>query len=263
MGPPSLSTIAPVLFAGLPALALLAFFLARHNLWRIPRPAAWPRILMYHRVTTSAPPDGMNTPPALFEKHLEILKAQGKVFCTVSEMADRLRAGGQGCDHLVALTFDDGWRDNFEEMFPVLKKHGAKATIYLATEYASIPLLTPEQIREMSASGLVEFGAHTLHHVNLTVTAPEEALREISGSRAATAALSGVPCRSFAYPYGRFEQSHVEMVRQAGFDTAVSTKKKLLPWAEQDPLRLLRISVNGASSLWQFKIALSRGRYRI
>ncbi len=246
--------------AGLVAVAL---FLSHHTLWRWPRPRRWPRILMYHRVTAGEPASGMNTPPALFERHLQVLKAQKKVFCTLSELADRCHQ--QECDnqHLVVLTFDDGWLDNWEEMFPLLQKHGAKATIYLAPDCPDMPKLRPEHIRAMQESGLVEFGAHTLRHVNLQQSDDVLARREIEGSRSAVAALTGVPCRSFAYPYGRFEPKHCEMVRAAGFDTAVSTKKDIRPWHRQNRFRLCRISTNGKASMFQFRIALSRARYRI
>lgn len=247
--------------AALPVLLFAA--MSRHNLWRIPRNPRWPRILMYHRVADQAPASGMNTPPALFEQHLEVLKAQKKVFCTVSEMADLCHQREEGNQRLVALTFDDGWLDNWEEMFPLLQKHGAKATIYLSPACPDMPHLRPEHIRAMQASGLVEFGAHTVHHVNLTRCTDEEARREIAESRALVADLAGVPCRSFAYPYGRFLPKHAEMVRAAGFDSAVTTKKDIRPWLGQNRFRLCRISVNGQASLWQFKIALSRGRYRI
>jgi peptidoglycan/xylan/chitin deacetylase (PgdA/CDA1 family) len=249
--------------ASLAGLAGVAFFLSRHTLWRLPRPKVWPRILMYHRVTDGAPASGMNTPPALFEKHLLALKAQKKVFCTLSELADRCHQQEKDNEHLVALTFDDGWLDNFEEMFPLLQKHGAKATIYLAPECPDIPKLRPEHIRAMRESGLVEFGAHTVNHVNLKRSDDGTARAEIKNSRQAVEMLTGVPCRSFAYPYGQFSQKHCDMVRAAGFDTAVSTKKEIRPWWKQNRFRLCRISTHGQASMFQFKISLSRGRYRI
>lgn len=251
------------LFAVPVILAALWFFLAKHALWRLPRNPRWPRILLYHRVTAREPASGVNTPPALFEKQLLLLKAQDKIFCTVSEMADLCHMKEEGNDRLVALTFDNGWLDNWQEMFPILQKHGAKATVYLAPKHPDIDPLKPEHIRAMQDSGLVEFGAQTMRHARLTRCSDDDARLEITRSRAAVEALTGVRCRSFAYPFGRFRQRHCDMVRAAGFDTAVTAKKEIRPWLKQNRVRLCRIGISGKASLWQFKIALSRGKHHL
>ena len=57
----------------------------RYQLWRLPKPNSWPRLLMYHSIANEAA-TGMNTPPEKFDAQLAWLKKQGYVFCTVSEL---------------------------------------------------------------------------------------------------------------------------------------------------------------------------------
>lgn len=239
---------------GLLLLPPLLWLLGRYTFWLPPRDARWPRIVMLHRVTAAAPASGMNMPPARFERLLALLQRQGFRFVTVSELA-------QAADRCVALTFDDGFADNYHEAFPLLKKYAARATIYLASEIGDIEALTPAQIAEMHASGLVEFGAHTLHHVNLTRLSATEAAAEIAGSKKRVTELAG-ECRSFAYPFGRFSAEHEAMVKAAGFDSAVSTRKAVEPFTTENRFRLPRISTHGAMDMLQMRIALARGRYR-
>lgn len=243
-----------LILLGLATLLGLAYLLAHHTFWVRHRPAHWPRVLMYHRVSPDAP-SGMNCPPEVFERHLVALKRKGYRFATVSE----LLAAPAG--KAVALTFDDGYEDNFQQMFPLLQKHGAKATIYLATDIQDIDRLSLVQIRTMQDSGLVEFGAHTVNHINLKNSPPDQAHQEIATSKADVERLTGVPCRSFAYPFGRYLPEHVDMVREAGFTTAVTVRKDIAPIALA-PLEIPRISVNGKASALQFAIALRTGRYK-
>lgn len=248
-----------MLAAALVALFLLSLpLLGRYTFWLPSRPRHWPRLIMLHQVTSADPASGMNTPPARFEALLQRLQRQGYRFLTVSELVDAqpLR------EKHVALTFDDGFADNHEQMFPLLRRYGARATIYLATGIDGIARLSPAQIREMRDSGLVEFGAHTVHHVNLLTLDDAAAREEITRSREEVIALAG-SCRSFAYPYGRFDARHEAMVREAGFDSAVTTKKRIARLTPETRWLIPRISSHGEMNALQWRIALAKGRWRL
>ena len=238
-------------------LGCFLFFLGRHTFWLPVRDRKIPRLVMLHQVTPLELPSGMNMPPARFELLLQILQRQGRQFVTVSELVEHSQIPNQ-----VALTFDDGFADNYEYAFPLLKKYQAKATIYLATEIEGIQKLNPEQITEMTGSGLVEFGAHSVHHVNLSQLDDAQALQEIQQSRDVVQSLVG-SCRSFAYPYGRFDARHESMVKELGMTSAVSTRKKIEPITQANVFRLPRVSTHGKMSGLQMRIALARGRYRV
>lgn len=227
----------------------------RWQLWRMPRPASWPRLLMYHSIAPETP-TGMNTAPETFIEQVRWLQRRGCHFCTVSELLESPPPGS------VVLTFDDGFANNYFHLFPLLEELQVKATIYLAPNIDGIERLSEAQIREMQASGRVEFGAHSMGHVNLTTLEAKSALWELTESRRVVANLTGAPCTSFAYPFGRFSEQTVQLARQAGFTTAVTTRKRVVEDPTLRPLEIPRISTHGAMDRMQFRVAFTRGRYR-
>lgn len=240
---------------------IVLVLLARYNLWRWPKPLGWPRILMYHRIRPAAADsprgEGITATTTQFEAHLAWLAAHGARFVTVSELM-----AAENPAHMVAITFDDGYVDNFTHAWPILKRFSAPATIYLAPDMPDIDRLTPDMIAEMSAGG-VEFGAHTMTHIHLPSTDDNQALAEIQASKKKVEALTGKPCTSFAYPFGKFSEKHVAMVAAAGFASAVTTKKMILPRDKFDPLRLPRLSMVGQMNRFEFWLTITRGRYRV
>lgn len=235
----------------------LIIFLGYYNFWRFVKNSSYPRILMYHNTSTE-PPSDMNITPETLEKHVRYLVSKNYTFLKVSDLLNFTKAAKH-----VALTFDDGFEGNYTYLFEILKKYNVPATIYLSPDIRTIRALTQSQIHQMQASGLVEFGAHTMTHINLTKVEDDIAKREIAESRKAVEKLTGVPCLTFAYPYGRYNDNHVKLVKDAGFTTAVTTKKQIVAFEKSDPYALPRLSISGRINMMQFYLILSRGRYKL
>jgi len=215
---------------------------------------------MYHAFGDTVP-EGMNPElcvrPCAFDNQLAVLKKKGYTFLTMTELLQHVH--GQ----CVALTFDDGFADTAEIALPILHKHQAKATIFIAQK-SDIPtarMLSNEQLRVLAADPLIELGAHTLNHVNLTHVDSATAEREIAGSKAYVEAYTQQPCVSFAYPYGRFTEETVALVKRLGFRSAVTVKKGFAPLT--DPYRIRRTSVLRSCGGLRFRILLLCGRCRI
>ncbi|MEZ7924093.1 MAG: polysaccharide deacetylase family protein [Acinetobacter towneri] len=242
---------------GLIVFAAILYLLGNYTFWLPLRSAKFPRIVMLHQVTPHAEASGMNMPPAKFEQLLQYLVKKRAIFCFVSEL-DKY----EGQSNVFALSFDDGFQDNYQYAFPLLKKYNAKATIYLATQIEGIEKLNTAQIQEMSASGLIEFGAHTQHHVNLLKLSDEEAFAEMQASKKDVEVLVG-KCPSFAYPFGRFNDKHQQMAKKIGFKNAVSTRKKVEAYTETNQFNIPRVSTHGAMNALQMRIALAKGRYKL
>lgn len=246
------------IFIFLLTLIAMVVFLAKYNIWRKKISLDAPRILMYHSISetpASAHPE-LAVKPDSFRKQIRYLQSQGFNFHTVSEIAN-----GDASYPAVALSFDDGFADNYDVVFPILKDLSLKATIYIAPDIEGISKLSEQQIVEMQASGLIEFGAHSLSHVNLSTLDYEAAESEIVGSKIWLEGVTKIPCHSFAYPFGRFNDETVEILKKAGFSNAVTVKKGCETIA--DPMRIKRLSILRSTNLLQFKISIHRGRYRL
>src|SRR5262245_537190 len=93
-------------------------------------------ILMLHRVTAKPEKPGgvnrhLNIAPDFLDAVLADMRAQGYAFVALDEAVERIRRGGAG-GQFAAITADDAYRDNLTEALPVLEKHDAPLTVYVA-----------------------------------------------------------------------------------------------------------------------------------
>lgn len=227
--------------------------------WRPRTPAKVPIVLMLHtvneRVVDPVCPNNTVRPEELCQL-LAALRKAGYIFQTLSEAADK------PVRRSVVLTFDDGYADNYTELFPILQAFKAKATCFVTNRgETDSAFLTPAQIREMAASGLIEFGGHTAHHTRLDEVPLAEAEREIVENRAWLERLLGEAPRAFAYPCGGYTAQVVEAVSRAGYTLAATMHKKLRPLATE-PLLIARRIVPRGLRPWQAYLVATRGRFR-
>ena len=120
-----------------------------------PRPEGSARILYYHRVNDDNDPFFDAVPTDLFDKQMRYLARHYKVV----SMTDLLRHLEDGTtETVVAVTFDDGYQDNYHNAFPILKRYGLPATIFLTTgTLDSGELLWFERLAEAAKNTTREF----------------------------------------------------------------------------------------------------------
>ncbi|MHA3103840.1 polysaccharide deacetylase family protein [Acinetobacter sp. ANC 3791] len=236
-----------------------------------------PRVLMYHMVREhidGAKFNKLRVTPAEFEKQVAWMKAQGFHFVTMQELQQNW---GKHPEKTVAITFDDGYLDNLENAYPILEKYQAKATIYVVVdrhdrdwstykkahhnsgELAREPKLSDQQIQFLAHSDRVEIGSHTMTHANLDKLTDEECLHELVQSKQQLEQMIGQPVTSFAYPFGIYSQSDVELAKQAGYCNAVTTKEGI-DTAQPDFMQLQRIKISGKDSIFAVKCRLKLGQ---
>jgi peptidoglycan/xylan/chitin deacetylase (PgdA/CDA1 family) len=162
--------------------------------------------------------------PHTFEHELKTLVAEHYETLYVKDIPAILRGDRQYNTKSVALTFDDGYEDFYENVFPLLKKYHAKATYFIINDYIGRRgFITEKQLKEVAASGLVEIGAHTLDHAYLKGALPQYAVRQIVESKVDLEKRLSMKIKTFAYPYGAFTPETARMVKEASFEAAVST----------------------------------------
>ncbi len=197
-----------------------------------------PPFIVYHKIDDPTPDvriRGAYTSPRRFAKQMAYLKRRGFAFYTASELIEHYNQHGEFPANGIAVTFDDGWKDNYTNAFPVLREFDIKATIFLvpscigqvsakvvADGEAARAHLSQAEIYEMSKHG-IEFGSHTVNHKLLHQIAPHEAEYEIRESKAQLENLLQQPCKSLAYPAGFFTEAAQQAVRDAGYIAAFST----------------------------------------
>lgn len=171
--------------------------------------------LMYHLIMETPFNDysSLFVRPEEFDDQLTAITNAGYAFLFADEYGPKDRPA-------VLVTFDDGYEDNYTTMFPILKAHGAKATIFMISNMIGQPgYLTEEQIKEMSDSGLVRFGSHTANHCVLANEEEDRVRDELSESARRIEEITGVPCRSMAYPTGKWN-TMVTRIAEEYYDAA-------------------------------------------
>lgn len=172
--------------------------------------------------------------PAIFEKTLKELSEKKFQTVFVRDIPGILRRTTIANSPLIALTFDDGYEDFFTDAFPLLLKYSAKATVFVISSYIDKPgYLSREQLQVLNDSGLVEIGAHTVHHKNLTNLSLKNADEEIAGSKQEIEQRLGMHVDTFAYPFGKWNPALASLVSNAGFSAAVTTERGFLQNADK------------------------------
>jgi len=185
-------------------------------------------ILMYHYVENVKDKKdtiriGLNTPPKVFEEQLETIIENEYTPVTQTEIVDFLRNKTKMPEKPIAITFDDGYEDFYTVAFPILKKYQVKATIYVIVDFLDYPnYMTREQLDEIANSNLVEIGSHTSNHIYLKTANIKITEKEIGGSKKILESYIQKEVKSFAYPYGAFNEEAKKIVEESGYQSAVS-----------------------------------------
>lgn len=195
-------------------------------------------VIYYHKIDTPQPGSrvrGGYTPPRRFARQMAHLKRRGFDFYTASELVEWYSERGAFPPRSVVVTFDDGWKDNYTNAFPILRRLGVRATIFVVPSVVGRVTarvqadgegprahLSREEILEMSAWG-IEFGSHSLSHRLLHQLAPAEVKTEVEESKRQVEELTGKPCKVFAYPAGFYTDDARRLIREAGYAAAFTT----------------------------------------
>ena len=213
--------------------------------------------LCYHSIHPSL--SFASASPECFERQLEWLAETCDV---ISPRAMLDAATDHDSDRpAVAITFDDGYADNHEFAFPLLRKYGLTATIFMTAglsdgdpavlerfrKLRGVPAdeirpLEWAQAREMQAEGL-EMGSHTYSHPNLIRLSPDKVEAELRVSKEILEDRLGAPVDLLAYPFGKpkrqLDETTVAVARESGYAHAVAILSRSVR-PEDSPLSLPR-----------------------
>jgi peptidoglycan/xylan/chitin deacetylase (PgdA/CDA1 family) len=187
-------------------------------------------ILMYHYI--SEPPENadkyrsdLSTSPALFREQMAYLADNGYETVDLYDLTLAIVDKGQLPAKPVILTFDDGYQDNYQNAFPVLRELGFRATFFVATEFIdqnNPDYMSWAMIEEMAAAGM-RIEPHSKTHPDLTLQDRAFIIWEVLGSQETIASHIGYRPRYFAYPSGRYNDEVQQIVAELDFWGAVTT----------------------------------------
>ncbi|MBI4039386.1 polysaccharide deacetylase family protein [Candidatus Daviesbacteria bacterium] len=195
------------------------------------QPYKWLRvpILNYHHISPNPAPDvntaQITTLLADFEKQMQYLAENNYTTITLGQLKNSLDGKNNLPARPIILTFDDGYVDFYTDAYPILQKYQHKAYMALISDFVgkTANYLTWDQVRQMKASGLVDFMAHSRHHKKLTELSPGEMDYEIAGSKQVIESQLSGQVDWFVYPYGSLNNQTIDLVKKAGFVGALGT----------------------------------------
>ena len=229
-------------------------------------------VVAFHRVHDGDDPRGLSIGRAMFERHCRFFKRHFRVI-ELADLVKRLERGEPVNRHL-AITFDDGYRDNFEHARPILEMLSLPATFFVVSQWIGTdvvpwwdrehgvrhPWMTWDQVRTLSRRGF-HIGAHTRTHADLGALSGAAALEEIVGGRVELERQLGLPVTLFAYPYGgrqHMADANRELVKAAGFRCCCSCYGGVVRRGG-DPFRIHRVAISPwYASPHQFGLELVR-----
>jgi len=223
-------------------------------------------ILMYHSVTPEVETGyRLAVTPKTFERQMRFLKQNHYRIMPLEDIISLIKEKKKIPAKTVAITFDDGYEDNFTYAFPILKRYQLPATIFVIIQEIGRPQddrLSWSQLKEMQDSGLITIGSHTIGPEPLiNIKSENELRRQIFDSKKILEDRLGRPVDFFSYPGGRFNQRIKDLVIAAEYKGAVATTPgKKYPRDDIFILKRLRISENNAN-LFIFWVEVS-GYYK-
>lgn len=213
---------------------------------------------MYHYIS-QPPADAdiyrldLSVTPTNFELQVAWLRSQGYESITLQDLVYHLTLGWQLPDKPVIFTFDDGYRDNYVNAFPVLKKYGYVGTFFLVTQpidNGDPAYLSWDMVKEMHQAGM-DFQPHGYRHFDLRGKNVDLLVYEIVGAKEAIEARTGQTSRFFSYPSGSYDDQTVAVLRSAYFWGAVVTQQGDTHTSDH-LFELSRVRVRGEHTLGDF-----------
>jgi len=216
-----------------------------------------PPILMYHSLDGKEYQTKLSLCPAGFSKQMEFLHKFKYNVISLEEMVTLIRDKKRIPHKTVAITFDDGYDNNYLCAYPVLKKYGFPATIFVITDFIGKEgFLTWDQIRQMQDNNIT-IGSHTKNHLWLPDQDDLILHEQVFGSKEALEKNTGGDIKFISYPIGAHDERVKNVVREAGYMAACATNPgPTKPWDDIYALKRLRIS-RTSKNLLVFLIEIS------
>lgn len=253
-------------------------------------------VLMYHHVNPNRG-DMVTASLEVFEAQMRHIRDAGFKSLTLDELVSFMEGGFSPGAKSVAVTFDDGYLDNFVYAYPVLKKYSVKAAVFLVTGWVDAAtkangragggrridalkercpthdetkrlaeegryedfVMDWAMAEEMRSSGLVEFHSHTRTHRGCDELAAEELAEELMISKTAIERNLGTECAHLCWPRGKHNEMAVSAAREAGYRGVFTTRPGVVKEGD-DPFHIKRIAVKDRAQWFKTRLRIYSSR---
>lgn len=224
--------------------------------------AAWPHeipegydvpVLMYHAVDNDLWGIAeLFVKPEEMEKQLQYLTENGYDTIFFEDLYHI-----DDYDKPVILTFDDGYLDNYTQLFPLLQKYNAKATIFIINKYIGndIHYTNQDQLREMADSGLVSIQSHTVTHPDLDELSLEQQREELEQSKLLTTRMSLREPYVLCYPTGKYDRNTLAIIDES-YQFGIKMRGNLYNTSDS-PFEINRYYISRDTGMSRFKSILN------
>ncbi len=224
---------------------LIVILLIPVTLWLCPRD---PVILMYHfmRLKSETETNQLAITSETFRKQIHWLKAWHYKIYSLDELY-QIKIGKKKAQNGVVLTFDDGNRDFYTTVFPIIKNEKVPVASFLICDnlfHQTTGSMSVDEVKSlMRLSSLITFGVHTTHHKALIGMGAEELHAEVTACKEALEQALSIPMYYFAYPGGYLDDESIHEVKKAGFRLAFTTARRRLEGKKEGLDKLVRIKI--------------------
>lgn len=219
-------------------------------------------VIYYHDIVNGKGYGSQRTNLELFKSHMQYIKEQGYTTYTFDELENEENVLFN--KKSVLITFDDGWKSNYTEIFEYMKELGIKYNIFLEAGNvgSNEDYLTWDMVREMKDSGIVGFGAHTYSHPDMSDIDKIDAKLEFDSANAKIEKETGIEMKDFCYPFGKWsEKSNDYIVKHTPY-TRIYTSNMLYSYTQEGKIIFGRSSINGDRPFGVF-VNMLKGNYNI
>lgn len=230
------------------------------------------RVLLYHKISSNNYRDYLTVTKEDLDKQFKFLSQEGYTPLLLSDLVKHVRSGNPLPQKPVLITFDDGYRDNYTTMYPLLKKYDLKANIFLVPaflEQGETPRESYLQLSELNEMDpdMVEYGLHSYDHKSYKQLSLEEIEQDINKCRQYLQERKIAYQDCLAYPYGAFPKRNPVKRRQ--FLNALSANRIVLAFRIgnrlnavrlRQPLVIQRLDIRGDEPFEIFKRKLQKGK---
>ena len=240
-------------------------------------------VLMYHHINFHKG-DMVTVTPDVFEGQMRHLAHAGYRTLKVGDILNLLEGKSVIKEKAVAVTFDDGWLDNYMFAYPILKRFGINATIFIVTDWVekasettfpvpgSVPkhaeskkliagneahkvMLSWKLIREMTRSDYVDFYSHTKSHPRCDQIPETDLISELAGSKEDIEERLKQPCPYLCWPKGKYNAAAVKTARDVGYQALFTTDPGIVKTGS-DPLAIGRIVVKDSVEWFEKRLRI-------